>query len=131
MTLWNSPRLARMLPRLKRGLSVAEQSNFSGPGPGAIARRGLLGMFAAGAAAAIVRTPGLLMPIKAAFQPSTSLWLVSWGTATTYGISPCASALRDCAELAKARADLNVFGAGAYFTGPDGVHHLPAGDMFA
>ncbi len=31
----------------------------------ATSRRGLLGMFAAGAAAAIVRTPGLLMPIKA------------------------------------------------------------------
>lgn len=29
-------------------------------------RRGLLGMFAASAAAAIVRTPGLLMPIKPA-----------------------------------------------------------------
>ncbi len=30
----------------------------------ATSRRGLLGMFAAGAAAVIVRTPGLLMPIK-------------------------------------------------------------------
>lgn len=29
-----------------------------------ITRRGLLGMFAAGTAAAIIRTPGLLMPIK-------------------------------------------------------------------
>ncbi len=29
-----------------------------------ISRRGLLGMFAAGTAAAIIRTPGLLMPIK-------------------------------------------------------------------
>lgn len=29
-----------------------------------ITRRGLFGMFAAGAAAAIIRTPGLLMPIK-------------------------------------------------------------------
>ncbi len=27
-------------------------------------RRGLFGMFAAGAAAAIIRTPGLLMPVK-------------------------------------------------------------------
>lgn len=31
-----------------------------------VSRRGLLGMFAAGAAAAIVRTPGLLMPVKPA-----------------------------------------------------------------
>lgn len=29
-----------------------------------LSRRGLFGMFAAGTAAAIVRTPGLLMPIK-------------------------------------------------------------------
>ncbi len=29
-----------------------------------VSRRGLLGMFAAGAGAAIIRTPGLLMPIK-------------------------------------------------------------------
>ncbi len=32
-----------------------------------VSRRGLLGMLAAGAGAAIIRTPGLLMPIKTQF----------------------------------------------------------------
>lgn len=39
-----------------------------------LSRRGLLGMLAAGAGAAIIRTPGLLMPIKPTLVGDVSTW---------------------------------------------------------
>lgn len=50
-------------------------------------RRGFLaGMLAAACAPAIIRTPGLLMPVKPALVPSsTSWWVVSWSEEPQFG----------------------------------------------
>lgn len=45
-----------------------------------VSRRGLFGILAAGASAAIIRTPGLLMPIK----PLDSTFTLTWSEPSIY-----------------------------------------------
>lgn len=59
-------------------------------------------------APAIIRTPGLLMPIKASVIGGPSLWLVSWSSDEVYGHSPAHQVLPALRELQNRMATLEV-----------------------